>query len=100
MSRTTSRAVPALLALLFAAAPAFAQGGSQNPSQGSPTTSGSTPTVLPGTGGPNATPGTNAEAGGPRNNPVPSASSGGTATSTGPLRGGADVTTGGSAAKP
>lgn len=117
MTRTPSRAVPVLLALALAAPlPVLAQtrsdsgsgagsgtAGSSGQSQGTATTPESRPTVLPGTGGTNVTPSTQGEAAGggpPRNNPMSSSTPSQTSTGTGPLRGGADVTTGGSAAKP
>lgn len=119
MTRTTSRAVPVLLALaLVAPVPLLAQSGPANrsdsgsgagsgsagssgQSQGTATTPESRPTTLPGTGGTNITPSTRGEVGGggaPRNDPRSSSTPSETSTGTGALRGGADVTTGGSAA--
>lgn len=116
MTRIPLRAAPVLLALALAApVPAPAQtrdsgsgagsgsAGSSGQSQGTATTPESRPTTLPGTGGTNTTPGTRGEAnagGAPRNDPTASSTPSQTSTGTGPLRGGADVTTGGSAAKP
>lgn len=114
MTRTLLRAVPVLLALALAApVPALAQtrsdsgsgagsgsAGSSGQTQGTASTPESRPTVLPGTGGTNITPSTQGEAtagGPPRNDPTSSSTPSQTSTGTGPLRGGMDVTTGGSA---